>query len=148
VHLLVLTVRGESKAVHASFIPVMSWIGGCDAPARRAEGLFDGGLENTRMALVLVARWRFAGLSPRRLGPVGHGICFLFPLIAPDMRICRIRRSEKAHVFAHGRQDALLAIAPKFLHSSKNTMQRYDAKIRSFTTFAISCSPPKYFSVV
>jgi hypothetical protein len=30
-------------------------------------------------------------------------LCFLFPLIAPDVRISRIRRSEKAHVFAHGR---------------------------------------------
>ena len=29
--------------------------------------------------------------------------CFLFPLIAPDMPISGIRRSEKAHGFAHGR---------------------------------------------
>ena len=29
--------------------------------------------------------------------------CFLFPLIALDVRISRIQRSEKAHGFAHGK---------------------------------------------
>ena len=29
--------------------------------------------------------------------------CFLFPLIALDVRISRIQRSERAHGFAHGR---------------------------------------------
>ena len=60
-----------------------------------------GGVENRRSSCSLPVARGAAFASPPQSGLTW--LCFLFPLIAPDVRISRIRRSEKAHEFAHGR---------------------------------------------
>ena len=67
----------------------------------RLSPLILGVVENRRsgFSLPVAIGWAFA--PPPQSG--WTWLCFLFPLIAPDMRISRIRRSEKAHVFAHGK---------------------------------------------
>src|SRR5580700_2316415 len=60
-----------------------------------------GGVENRRSGCSLPVARGAAFASPPQSGLTW--LCFLFPLIAPDVRISRIRRSEKAHDVAHGR---------------------------------------------
>ena len=60
-----------------------------------------GGVENRRSGGSLPVALGAVFTAPPQSGLTW--LCFLFPLIAPDVRIARIRRSEKAHGFAHGR---------------------------------------------
>jgi hypothetical protein len=62
---------------------------------------FNGGVENRRSGCSLPVARGSAFASPPQSGLAW--LWFLFPLIAPDVPISGIRRSEKAHGFAHGR---------------------------------------------
>jgi hypothetical protein len=60
-------------------------------------------VESRTGAVAVVSRW-LVGLA--FAGPPQSGLawlCFLFPLIEPDVRSYRIRLSEKTHAFARGK---------------------------------------------
>jgi hypothetical protein len=59
-----------------------------------------GRVENRRSGGSLPVACDAAFAAPPQSGLTW--LWFLFPLIAPDVQISRIRRSEKAHEFAHG----------------------------------------------
>ena len=61
-----------------------------------------GGVEKRRSDVSLPVAIGLAFAVPPQSGLTWF--CFLFPLVAPDVRMSRIRRSEKAHEFAHGRR--------------------------------------------
>ena len=67
----------------------------------RGWALCFGGVEKRRSDFSLPVAIGEVFTAPPQSGLAWF--CFLFPLIAPDMPISGIRRSEKAHGFAHGR---------------------------------------------
>jgi len=80
-----------------------------DSPRRRtanprkygAGGPSFCGVEKRRSDFSLPVAIGVAFATPPQSGLTWF--CFLFPLIALDVRISRIQRSERAHGFAHGR---------------------------------------------
>ena len=66
-----------------------------------AKGITVGGVEKRRSDFSLPVAIGVAFATPPQSGLTWF--CFLFPLIALDVRISRIQRSERAHGFAHGR---------------------------------------------
>lgn len=68
---------------------------------KNGSNIIGGGVEKRRSDVSLPVAIGEVFTAPPQSGLAWF--CFLFPLIAPDVRISRIRRSEKAHGVAHGR---------------------------------------------
>ena len=92
-----LPVKATARSNHRiAFPPRNYWL---DRPNLKNRGF--GGVEKRRSDFSLPVAIGEVFTAPPQSGLAWF--CFLFPLIAPDMPISGIRRSEKAHGFAHGR---------------------------------------------